>query len=122
MLIAPPPPDQHRETFLRLLASQQSVPPEKIEALEEVIGRDLFFLLSVFEGLAVKFPKIASLQTLSLRAQVYDLVSVRVNAGVELREAQRQVAEELGVYFHQVRKFYDSAATAMNSTLVSRST
>lgn len=107
--VVPPPDPENRDTVQRVLGAVV-LDPAKLAALEEVLGVDLYFLLTVVAGTTVRFPKIDMLRSYIERAGVYDLVMARIEDGIEESEAIREVASEMGSgwSFSRVRKAYTS--------------
>lgn len=103
-LLMPVVPEEHRETFFQIIIP--SIPGEKLDALREVMGEDLFFLLSTLAGSKVHYPKMTSLQLNATRAAAFDMVAVRVADGMNEDEAMDEVALELGIHKHKVAQAF----------------
>lgn len=109
MQVITPPDRQHRDTVQRVLGTQV-IDEAKLNALVEVLGVDLYFVLSVLAGEVVRFPKLDMVRSYVRRTSVYDLVRARIDEGHPEDEAIRQAVEELGPgwNYSEVRKAYQS--------------
>lgn len=105
--IIPPPHEQHRDTYIEMLAAY--IPRDRIEALAEVLGLDLFFIFNELQGQHVRFPKLKTLGELDEQAEVYDLVTAKLKDGFCDQDAFDEVGYDIGKKAATIRRLYGQA-------------
>lgn len=114
--IVPPPSEQHRETYLKMLSG--FIPRVKLDALIEVFGDDIFFLFNELQGEQIRFPRLKTLNDMSNQAAVFDLVEAKMAHGLDDEEALEETARDTGKKVATVKRLHGVAGKQIEKAVI----
>ena len=66
------PPDTNREIYMKILSRLAGVDEKLFDSLENYMGEQFYYILSMFAGTRVTFPSIEEINSLGVKIDIYN--------------------------------------------------